>query len=74
MTAKIEARNLVKIYGENTAKALELFNRGCSRSEIIQETGLTVGVAGVNFEIAQGEVFVIILSGSGNHAAGINGL
>ncbi|NLL90419.1 MAG: glycine betaine/L-proline ABC transporter ATP-binding protein [Dehalococcoidales bacterium] len=66
MTAKIEARNLVKIYGENTAKALELFNRGCSRSEIIQETGLTVGVAGVNFEIAQGEVFVIIgLSGSG---------
>jgi glycine betaine/proline transport system ATP-binding protein len=66
MTAKIEAKNLVKIYGENTDKALELFNRGLSRSEIIQETGLTVGVAGVNFEIAEGEIFVIIgLSGSG---------
>ncbi|HAS28066.1 MAG TPA: ABC transporter ATP-binding protein, partial [Dehalococcoidia bacterium] len=66
MTAKIEAKNLVKIYGENTDKALELFNQGLSRSEIIQETGLTVGVAGVNFEIAEGEIFVIIgLSGSG---------
>ncbi len=66
MTAKIEARNLVKIYGDKTDKALELFNRGLSRSEILQETGLTVGVAGVNFEINEGEIFVVIgLSGSG---------
>jgi glycine betaine/proline transport system ATP-binding protein len=66
MTAKIEAKNLVKIYGENTDKAMELFNQGLSRSEILQETGLTVGVAGVSFEIAEGEIFVIIgLSGSG---------
>ncbi len=66
MTAKIEARNLVKIYGNKTDKALELFNKGLSRSEILQETGLTVGVAGVNFEINEGEIFVVIgLSGSG---------
>jgi glycine betaine/proline transport system ATP-binding protein len=66
LTAKIEARNLVKIYGDKTDKALELFNRGLSRSEILQETGLTVGVAGVNFEINEGEIFVVIgLSGSG---------
>ncbi|MDD4635594.1 MAG: glycine betaine/L-proline ABC transporter ATP-binding protein [Dehalococcoidales bacterium] len=66
MTAKIEAKNLVKIYGEDTEKALELFNRGMPRSEILKETGLTLGVAGVNFEVAEGEIFVIIgLSGSG---------
>jgi glycine betaine/proline transport system ATP-binding protein len=66
MTAKIEARNLVKIYGDNTQKALELFNEGMSRSEILKETGLTLGVAGANFEVAEGEIFVLIgLSGSG---------
>ncbi len=66
MTAKIEAKNLVKIYGNNTGHALELFNKGCSRSEIQKETGLTLGVAGANFEVAEGEIFVLIgLSGSG---------
>ncbi len=66
MTAKIEAKNLVKIYGDKTDKALELFNQGLSRAEVQKETGLTVGVAGVNFEITEGELFVVIgLSGSG---------
>ena len=66
MVAKIEAKNLVKIYGENPEKALELFNQGMSRSEILKATGLTLGVAGVNFEISEGEMFVLIgLSGSG---------
>jgi glycine betaine/proline transport system ATP-binding protein len=66
LVAKIEAKNLVKIYGENPEKALELFNQGMSRSEILKTTGLTLGVAGVNFEISEGEMFVLIgLSGSG---------
>ncbi|MBN1369605.1 MAG: glycine betaine/L-proline ABC transporter ATP-binding protein [Dehalococcoidaceae bacterium] len=66
MTAKIEAKNLVKIYGNNTGEALELFNQGYSRSEILKQTGLTLGVAGANFEVAEGEIFVLIgLSGSG---------
>ncbi|MDD5498807.1 MAG: glycine betaine/L-proline ABC transporter ATP-binding protein, partial [Dehalococcoidales bacterium] len=66
LTAKIEAKNLVKIYGDDTGKALELFNQGKDRSEILAETGLTLGVAGVNFEVAEGEMFVLIgLSGSG---------
>ena len=66
MVAKIEAKNLVKIYGENPEKALELYNQGMSRSEILKTTGLTLGVAGVNFEISEGEMFVLIgLSGSG---------
>ncbi len=66
MTVKIEARNLVKIYGDNTGKALELFNQGYTRSEIQKETGLTLGVAGANFEVEEGEIFVLIgLSGSG---------
>ncbi len=66
MTVKIEAKNLIKIYGDNTGKALELYHQGFSRSEIQKETGLTIGVAGANFEINEGEIFVLIgLSGSG---------
>ena len=66
MAVKIEAKNLVKIYGDDTKKALELFNQGMNRAEILKETGLTLGVAGVNFEVAEGEIFVLIgLSGSG---------
>ncbi|MDD5590460.1 MAG: betaine/proline/choline family ABC transporter ATP-binding protein [Dehalococcoidales bacterium] len=66
MNVKIKAENLVKIYGNKTGKALDLFRQGLSRNDILKETGLTLGVAGVNFEIIEGEIFVIIgLSGSG---------
>jgi len=66
LTAKIEAKNLVKIYGNNTDEALELFNQGYSRSEILKQTGQTLGIAGANFTVAEGEIFVLIgLSGSG---------
>lgn len=66
MTIKIEAKNLVKIYGQDTGKALELFEQGLSRAEILKQTGQTLGVARANFEVAEGEIFVLIgLSGSG---------
>jgi len=66
LTAKIEAKNLVKIYGENTDKAQEMFGQGLTRAEILKQTGQTLGVAGINFEVAEGEIFVLIgLSGSG---------
>ena len=74
---KIEAKNLIKIYGENTKQALELLNNGSSREEILSRTGKTVGVTGVNFSIQEGEIFVFIgLSGSGKSTVlrCINGL
>jgi glycine betaine/proline transport system ATP-binding protein len=77
MSIKIDAKNLIKIYGENTTHALELLNNGFSRSDILSRTGKTVGVTGVNFEIKEGEIFVFIgLSGSGKSTVlrCINGL
>ena len=77
MNAIIEAKNLIKIYGDNTRQALDLLNKGFSRDEILRRTGKTVGINGIDFEINPGEIFVFIgLSGSGKSTAlrCINGL
>lgn len=77
MSAIIEAKNLIKIYGDNTRQALELLHKGFSRDEILRRTGKTVGISGIDFEINAGEIFVFIgLSGSGKSTAlrCINGL
>lgn len=63
---KIKVENLTKIFGNNPDKALEFLDKGWSKQKILQETGLTVGVNRVSFEVKTGEIFVIMgLSGSG---------
>lgn len=63
---KIKVENLTKIFGDNPDKALEFLDKGWSKQKILQETGLTVGVNRVSFEVKTGEIFVIMgLSGSG---------
>ncbi len=64
--AKIEVRNLVKIFGSNHNKVLSLIREGKSKDEILRETGMTVGINNISFSINAGEMFVIMgLSGSG---------
>lgn len=66
MSVKIEVKDLVKIFGNNPQKALNLLEEGRSKEEILGETGLTVGVNKVSFTVYEGEIFVIMgLSGSG---------
>lgn len=66
MTVKVEVRNLTKIFGRHVNRAKELLKQGKSKPEILKETGATVGVDQANFEINDGEIFVIMgLSGSG---------
>lgn len=63
---KLEIRNLVKIYGNNTDKALEMLKNGAENDEIRQKTKQVVGVRDVSFSVKAGESFVIMgLSGSG---------
>ncbi|WP_305065123.1 quaternary amine ABC transporter ATP-binding protein [Methanococcoides sp.] len=63
---KIEVRNLTKIFGKKPKKALSLIESGSSKSEIFEKTGQNVGLYNVNFDIYEGEIFVIMgLSGSG---------
>ncbi len=62
----IEIKNLYKIFGHNADKALEMSNNGVEKSEILKETGATIGVNNVSFNIEKGETFVVMgLSGSG---------
>ncbi|PRO65910.1 quaternary amine ABC transporter ATP-binding protein [Alkalicoccus urumqiensis] len=64
--AKIEVRNLSKIFGRRPKPALEMLKEKKSKDEILKETGLTVGVNRATFDVNEAEVFVIMgLSGSG---------
>ncbi|MGR3741635.1 quaternary amine ABC transporter ATP-binding protein [Companilactobacillus sp. DQM5] len=66
MTKKVRVQNLTKIFGRRVGRAKELLKKGKTKSEILKETGATVGVNRANFEIEDGEIFVIMgLSGSG---------
>ena len=63
---EIKVENLTKVFGKHQKRAVQLLKENKSKDEILQETGMTVGVNQASFEVASGEVFVIMgLSGSG---------
>lgn len=62
----IVVKNLYKIFGGSPKKALEMSQNGTSKADILKETGNTIGVNNVSFEVEKGETFVVMgLSGSG---------
>jgi glycine betaine/proline transport system ATP-binding protein len=64
--AKIEIKNLYKVFGSDPQKGLKLLEKGLSKDEIYEKTKLTVGVQDASFEVNKGEIFVVMgLSGSG---------
>lgn len=66
LSTKIKVKELTKIFGHNPKKAIPLLKDGMSKKEILDKTGLTVGVNRCSFEVEDGELFVIMgLSGSG---------
>lgn len=63
---KIRVRQLSKVFGNQPKKALELRNQGLKRPEILEKTGLTLGLSHIDFDVYEGELLVIMgLSGSG---------
>lgn len=66
LSKKIKVKELTKIFGHNPKRAVKLLKEGKSKKEILDQTGLTVGVNRCSFEVEDGELFVIMgLSGSG---------
>ena len=62
----ISVRNLWKVFGNNPEKVIGSPDANLSRTELRAKTGNTVAVRDVSFDVAPGEVFVVMgLSGSG---------
>lgn len=55
-----------KVFGPKPDRALELAEGGTSKADILSETGCTIAVRDVSFQVHPGETFVVMgLSGSG---------
>lgn len=64
--SSIKVKDVIKIFGDNEREGLKLLKEGKSKSEILKDKGMTLGVNNVSFEISENEIFVIMgLSGSG---------
>ncbi|MGA0359496.1 MAG: quaternary amine ABC transporter ATP-binding protein [Ilumatobacteraceae bacterium] len=71
LSAKIRLEGVYKIFGSQPrGRALALAKAGSSKDEVQSLTDHVVGLADVNFEVAEGEIFVVMgLSGSGKSTA-----
>lgn len=62
----ISVKNLWKVFGNDAEKVIGTPLADLSRSELRAQTGNTIAVRDVSFDVAPGEVFVVMgLSGSG---------
>lgn len=59
-------KHLFKVFGDKSHEAVALYERGLSKDQIFEKTGMTLGVSDANFTVREGEIFVVMgLSGSG---------
>jgi glycine betaine/proline transport system ATP-binding protein len=64
--ARIEVRNVTKVFGRHEAAGLALAQQGVDKLDILARTGCTLGLKDVSLDIPESGIFVIMgLSGSG---------
>ncbi len=62
----VSCRGVWKVYGPNAAKIIGSPDADLPRAELLEKTGCVAAVRDVSFDVAPGEVFVVMgLSGSG---------
>jgi len=63
---KIVVEDVWKVFGPSPQKAIEMMSKGHTKTEILEKTKNTIGVANVSFSVKEGEILVVMgLSGSG---------
>ena len=63
---KISIENVYKIFGPDPQSVFDRVKAGASKTEILEQTGHTIGIRDVSLEIGSGEIYVVMgLSGSG---------
>ena len=66
LNATVSCRNAWKVYGPKADRIVGTPDADLPRQELLAKTGCVVAVRDVSFDVAQGEVFVVMgLSGSG---------
>lgn len=66
MAIKLEIKNLYKIFGEHPHRAFKYIEKGLNKAQILEKTGLSLGVKDASLAIEEGE----ILSSWGSPARG----
>ena len=62
----LRVEHLSKYYGANKTAAREMLKKGKNKDEILKETGVTIAIDDISFEVERGKIYVLIgLSGSG---------
>ena len=49
--AKIEIKNVYKIFGDNPSKVLPMVQEGATKEQVLEETGHTVGLDNVSINV-----------------------
>lgn len=62
----LKVERLTKMFGSKKTAAQDMLKNGRSKEEILKQTGVTVAVNDISFEVERGKIFTLIgLSGSG---------
>ncbi len=62
----VQVAGVWKVFGPRAEQAIDLSCSGASRADVLAQTGCTIGVKDVTFDVRPGETFVVMgLSGSG---------
>ncbi|AWB07048.1 glycine/betaine ABC transporter ATP-binding protein (plasmid) [Azospirillum humicireducens] len=56
----LSAEGLCKLYGGNPSQALAMLRAGADRADIRRETGASVAVAGVSFDLPAGKILALL--------------